>query len=124
MNIALWVIQAILGLFFLFAGGMKLFAFEKFKAQAAERSKGKDLGFSKGFIHFIGACEVAGGFGLIFPTALRIAPALTPLAAFGLAVIMLGATVFHLRRKEPAAFTAILLVLLVVVATGRPWIWS
>ena len=45
------------------------------------------------FIRFIGICEVLGAVGLILPYALRIMPGLTALAAAGLVVIMIGATV-------------------------------
>ena len=44
--------------------------------------------------------EVLGGLGLILPLATGIAPILTPIAAVGIAILMLGATVVHIRRKE------------------------
>jgi hypothetical protein len=44
------------------------------------------------FLRFIGVCELLGGIGLILPSLLRIRPGLTPLAAAGLIVIMIGAT--------------------------------
>ena len=119
MNIALWVLQSALGMFFLVGGGMKVLAFEKYKQRILARSKTHDLGYSQGFLTFIGVCEIAGGLGLILPMALGIAPVLTPLAATGLAVIMIGATVFHLRRKDPPVPTVVLLVLLAFVAWGR-----
>lgn len=119
MNVTLWIIQVVLGAFFIFGGGMKLFAFDKYRAMLESRSKGKELGFSKGFLTFIGICEVAGGLGLILPMALRISPVLTPLAALGLAIIMLGATVFHLRRKDSPAMTVVLFLLLGFVTFGR-----
>ena len=121
MNITLWIVQAALGALFLFGGGMKLFAFDKYKATAETRSKGKGLGHSKEFLTFIGACEVAGGLGLILPMALRILPILTPLAALGLAIIMLGATIFHLRRKDSPVPTVVLFLLLGFVTVGRVW---
>ena len=77
------------------------------------------MAFSKECMIFIGLCEVAGGFGLILPMAVRILPVLTPLAASGLAIIMLGATVFHLRRNEPPAMTVALFLLLGFVTVGR-----
>ena len=45
------------------------------------------------FLHFIGVCEVLGGLGLVLPNLLRIRQGLTPLAAVGLLIIMIGATV-------------------------------
>ncbi len=119
MNVVLWVVQVALGALFLFGGGMKLFAFDKYKKTTEARSHGKGLGFSKEFLTFIGVCEIAGGLGLILPMALQIMPVLTPLAALGLAVIMLGATVFHLRRKDSPAPTVVLFLLLGFVTYGR-----
>ena len=119
MNITLWIIQTVLGALFLFGGGMKLFAFEKYRTTTEARSKGKGLGFSKEFLTFIGVCEVAGGLGLILPMALRIMPVLTPLAVLGLAIIMLGATIFHMRRKDSPVPTVVLFLLLGFVTVGR-----
>jgi hypothetical protein len=84
-GVALWTIQVLLALLFLFAGGMKLVApFEMLKGPVA---------FPELFIRFIGVCEFLGGLGVILPAALRIKTGLTPLAAAGLVVIMIGATV-------------------------------
>jgi hypothetical protein len=83
--IALWTVQTLLALLFLFAGGMKLVApFEMLKGPVA---------FPELFIRFIGVCEFLGGLGVILPAALRIRTELTPLAAAGLVIIMIGATV-------------------------------
>jgi uncharacterized membrane protein YphA (DoxX/SURF4 family) len=80
----LWTIQALLALLFVYAGGMKLVA-------PPEMLKGP-VEFPVLFLRFIGACELAGGLGLVLPGLLRIRTGLTPLAAAGLAVIMVGAT--------------------------------
>ena len=45
------------------------------------------------FLHFIGIAEVLGAIGLVVPWLTRIRPGLTPLAAAGLVIIMIGATV-------------------------------
>jgi len=45
------------------------------------------------FVRFLGVCEVAGAVGLILPGTVRIRPGLTPLAAAGLVILMIGATV-------------------------------
>src|ERR1051325_8208468 len=87
MNILLWIIQALLSLLFLFAGVMK------FLMPVAEMQKGSPVIFPGWFFHFIGACEILGGLGLILPALLRIKPGLTPLAAAGLCIIVLGATI-------------------------------
>jgi hypothetical protein len=44
------------------------------------------------FLRFIGVCEVLGGLGLVLPWLIGIRPGLTPLAAVGLLIIMIGAT--------------------------------
>ena len=101
------------------AGGMKLFAYDRYKKQAEENAPGKGPGISKGLTTFIGVSELAGGLGLILPQATHTAPLLTPLAALGLAIIMVLAIGFHLRRKEPATAAAVLLILSVFVTIGR-----
>ncbi len=79
------------------------------------------LPYSIGFLQFAGVCELLGGVGLIAPWWLGIVPVLTPLAAAGLAVIMVGAAVYHLRATEttPGVATTTLGVLLVMLAVGR-----
>ena len=85
MNYALWIIQVLLGLLFVFAGSMK------FIMTVEEMTK--DVAMPGWFLHFIGVAEVLGGLGLILPGLLRFRPGLTPLAAAGLTIIMIGATV-------------------------------
>ncbi len=87
---ALWIIQGLLALLFLFAGSMKLIVpIEMMVAQMPLPLPGL-------FLRFIGVCEVAGAIGLILPGLLRIRPILTPLAACGLLIIMIGATIVTL----------------------------
>ncbi|MFL5381658.1 MAG: DoxX family protein [Longimicrobiaceae bacterium] len=85
LNAALWTVQVLLALLFLFAGGMKLVA-------PPEMLKGPGIEFPILFLRFIGVCEFAGGLGLVLPGLLRIRTGLTPLAAAGLVIIMIGAT--------------------------------
>ena len=92
MNVALWIIQGLLAALFLFAGGMKLITpIEEMTRQIA---------MPGWFLRFIGIAEMLGGIGLIFPWLLRIRAKLTPLAAAGLTVIMIGATVITLSMGE------------------------
>jgi hypothetical protein len=109
----LWTVQALLALLFLFAGGMKLVA-------PIEMLKGP-VAFPELFIRFIGVCEFLGAIGLILPSALRIRAGLTPLAASGLVIIMIGATVTTLvgGMTAPALFPALVGVLAATVAYGR-----
>ncbi|MER7278179.1 DoxX family protein [Dactylosporangium sp. NPDC000244] len=117
MNVFLWVLQVLLGVAFLGAGAMKA-------SQPVEKL-GKNMTwvhrYSPGTVRFIGVTEILGGLGLILPWATGIAPILTPLAATGLAVIMLLAVVDHARAKEyPMIGVNVLLgALAVIIAIGR-----
>ena len=83
MNRLLWVIQVVLALLFLFAGGAKLFM------SAADLTAQTPL--PAAFLRIIGVMEILGGLGLVLPGLLRIQVKLTPLAAAGLVIIMVGA---------------------------------
>jgi uncharacterized membrane protein YphA (DoxX/SURF4 family) len=84
----LWTIQILLALLFIWGGAFKLVApIEKLAGPVALPGL---------FLRFIGLAELLGGLGLILPAALRIKPILTPLAAAGLVIIMIGATVITL----------------------------
>src|SRR5215213_4776315 len=86
-NVGLWVTQSALALTFLMAGGSKLVM------SAEQMSANSEIDLPLWFLRFIGVCEVAGALGLILPAISRIRTGLTPLAASGLVVIMVGATV-------------------------------
>src|SRR5687768_3869452 len=113
MNYALWIIQVLLGLLFVFAGSMK------FIMTVEEMTK--DVAMPGWFLHFIGLAEVLGALGLILPGLLRIRPGLTPLAAAGLVIIMIGATVITpmLMDAALALIPLVLGVLAAFVAYGR-----
>lgn len=110
MDITLWVIQIILGLAFFIIGSMKAFQYEKFKVN---QPWAKDS--SKGLIIFIGVAEIVGGIGVIIPQATGILTVLTPLAAVGIAIIMLLAGIFHIKRKEYSALWLNLILLLLAL---------
>ena len=97
MNTALWTLAAILAAVFAGAGLMKLTQPTK---QLAAKGLAWTEDFSTGQVKAIGAVEVLGALGLILPAATGIATLLTPLAAAGLAVTMVGAAVVHVRRGE------------------------
>jgi len=94
MSYALWIVQVLLALIFLFTGGMKLVL------PIAVLTK--QMPMPGLFVRFIGVAEVLGATGLILPGLLRIRPGLTPLAAAGLVIIMIGATVFTLAGGDVA----------------------
>ena len=111
-NYALWVIQWLLALLFLWAGGAKL-------VLPLETLKGP-VALPGLFVRFIGLAEALGAIGLILPWLLRIRPVLTPLAAAGLVIIMIGATVITLMGGGALAlFPATVGILAASVAYGR-----
>ena len=94
MAYALWIVQGLLALIFLFTGSMKLLLpLEVLTEQTPLPGP---------FVRFLGVAEVLGALGLILPGLLRIRPGLTPLAAAGLVIIMIGATVYTLAGGEVA----------------------
>lgn len=119
MDLTLWIIAILLGGVFLLAGGTKLFIPRTKLANAPGGGWVED--FSGGFIKALGAVEVAGAVGLIVPGAVDVAPVLVPLAAVGLAIIMVGAAIVELRRQEPkhVLVNLIYLALIVFLAIGR-----
>jgi uncharacterized membrane protein YphA (DoxX/SURF4 family) len=117
MNTALWIVQILLALVFFMAGIMKLLTpIEK----AAERTPYVE-DFEQRHLHAIGIVEILGALGLILPAATGILPWLTPLAAVGLALTMVGAIIVHVRRKEypNTIMNVILLLMSLFVAYGR-----
>jgi uncharacterized membrane protein YphA (DoxX/SURF4 family) len=113
MNVLLWIIQILLAALFLFAGVMKLvLPLEKLTGPVAVPGL---------FLRFIGLCETLGGLGLILPGLLRIRTGLTPLAAAGLVIIMVGATVLNLRTGDLVTTTLTIVVglLAALVAYAR-----
>ena len=113
MNVVLWIIQVLLALLFLFAGGLKLvLPIEEMTKQMAMPGL---------FLRFLGVVEVLGGLGLILPGLFRIKTWLTPLAAAGLVIIMIGATVISLRIGPvgPAMIPLVTGLLAAFVAYGR-----
>jgi hypothetical protein len=101
VNKGLWIVQWILALLFLFAGGVKLVMPAD---QMAEMTK--QMQMSSSFLRFIGVVEVLGALGLILPGLLHIRTGLTPLAAAGLVIVMIGAVVVSIQAGP--AVTAIL----------------
>lgn len=114
LDLVLWGAQGFLALFFLFAGAPKIFG------RGIERWVGfSDL--SRPLVVFIGLAEVLGAAALVLPMAGGSMPWLAPLAAIGLALIVLLAAGFHLRADERllAVETGLWAALAAVVAVGR-----
>jgi uncharacterized membrane protein len=118
VNVVLWIVAGVLAAAFLGAGLMKL---SQPRKKIVDSGMGWAEDFSDGAVKGIGALEVLGALGLILPAALDIVPVLVPIAATGLALLMLGAAATHARRKEPQMIVAnlVLFALAAFVAWGR-----
>ena len=112
MTYVLWIVQAVLALLFLFAGVAKL-------VMPIEEMT-KDVPLPGLFLRFIAVVEVIGAVGLILPSLVRIRPGLTPLAAAGLVIVMIGATLISLKMGVVMALMPFVVGLLAAfVAYGR-----
>ncbi len=117
MNVALWILQALVALLFGMVGSAKLF---RPIDQLARRFPWMGKAPPR-FVRFIGACELAGAVGLIAPEAFSILPKLTVVAALCLSALMGCAVVFHVARREvPSSIRAVVILLLALaIAIGR-----
>ncbi|HEX9757021.1 MAG TPA: DoxX family protein [Nitrospiria bacterium] len=109
-KIGVWILQIVLGGFFVLAGGTKL-------AGSEEIVKGfQAWGFSEVFLFFIGAAEALGGFALLFPPV-------STLSAMGLMVIMVGAAYTHLSNGDgiSATMPATILFFLLTLLSYLRW---
>jgi uncharacterized membrane protein YphA (DoxX/SURF4 family) len=118
MNIVLWIVAGVLALAFLGAGLMKAL---RPTDQLVKSGLAWVEDFSPGVVKLIGVLEILAAVGLILPAVLDIAPIFVPLAALGLVLMMIGAVIVHVRRKEYQAIapSAVLLLLSAFVAWGR-----
>lgn len=118
MNVVLWIGQCALAAIFVLSGALK-------STQSKERMLATGQTGVREFplpaIRLVAISELLAVVGLLVPQATGVAPVLTPLAALGLAVVMVGAAVAHTRLQEPrtAAVNVAILLLCVAVAAGR-----
>src|SRR2546423_12657779 len=117
MNIVLWIVQILLALVFAMAGIMKVT--RPFEKLAENMKWAKDVG-PRG-VRLVGVLEILGAIGLILPAVTGILPWLTPIAATGLVLTMIGAMFTHGRRGEYSqiGMNVVLLLLALFVAYGR-----
>jgi uncharacterized membrane protein YphA (DoxX/SURF4 family) len=112
MKIAVWIVSGLLAVAFLFAGLFKLFASTADLEASAQ-------GVPVILLKIAGTAEVLGAIGLILPAATRVLPVLTPLAAAGLTLVMIGATITNLIIGEYAVMVQT--ILMGVLAAWVAW---
>jgi len=112
MNIALWILQVLSGVFFSFTGFGKIMCY---RPDVWNHTLHQPVPWfsavPQSLFVFIGVCEFLGGVGLILPAMTGIKPKLTPFAAIGLTLVMILAAIFHVARGEYSFFLPLNLVL-------------
>ncbi|MCZ7532639.1 MAG: DoxX family protein [Acidimicrobiia bacterium] len=119
MNSALWIVQIVLALAFLASGSMRIM---KTHGDLIDSGMEYAEDFSPNSVNAIGAIEIVAAIGLVLPPAVDVLPNLAAFAAAGLVVIMIGAAIVHVRRKEympSLLINAVLGGLALFVAIGR-----
>ena len=116
LSTALWSVQALLAALYLMTGAMKLFLSPEQLVRM-----GGSMPLPLPLVRFIGTSELLGAIGLILPSLLRIQPRLTVYAAWGLVIVMILASIFHISRGEfgEAPVTVLLGLLAAFVSVGR-----
>src|SRR5579859_2182027 len=117
MNIVLWIVQILLALAFLMAGTLK--ATQPIDRLSARMTWVKAM--KQQIVRLIGILEILGAIGLVLPAVTGILPWLTPVAAIGLVLTMIGAMILHTRIGEASriAPNVILLLLAAFIVVGR-----
>ncbi len=119
MNHLLWIAQVILAGVFLFTGFTKIFAYEKLVRAVEARSKSGPIGMTQIQAVLVGILEIAGAVAVLIPTDLWPPWIFLRLATAGLALLMVAAGIYHLRRQESAAPSVALFLLGLFIIVGR-----
>ncbi|MDR3772983.1 MAG: DoxX family protein [Terracidiphilus sp.] len=119
MNTLLWITQIILAGVFLFTGFSKVFAYGHVVQVVEARSKGVPIGMSQGPAVLLGLVEIAGATGVLVPVDLWPPHVLLRMSCAGLALLMVAAGIYHIRRQASAAPNVSLFLLAVFVIVGR-----
>lgn len=119
MNGLLWIVQVLLaGTFFITAGG-KLFAYEKVVKVVEERSKGRAIGMTRGQAAAVAIAELIGALGVLMPVEIFPPHLIILVAAAWLALLMVGAFVYHGMRRESPTPSVVLFLLALFIIVGR-----
>ena len=116
MNILLWIMQLLFGIYFAVIG---VIHFTLPPGLPAAMSWMYDLSPT---LHYVsGMAEILGGLGLILPGITKIRTGLTPLASCGLVMVMVGAIIWHAQRSElqNIGLNLVLLLITAFIAYGR-----
>jgi uncharacterized membrane protein YphA (DoxX/SURF4 family) len=117
-NIWLWILQGFLAAIFLGTGILKV---TRSRADIIAAGLPWAEDYSEPTLRKLGWAELAGAVGLVLPQLMGL-DLVTVVSAAALAVLMVGALVVHVRRREllpDALRTLALIVMCVVVAAGR-----
>jgi uncharacterized membrane protein YphA (DoxX/SURF4 family) len=119
MNGLLWIAQILLAAVFVFTGVSKLLAYEELVKAPELRGKAKRVGMSRGVAAAVGLLEIIGAVCVVVPVDIWPPYILLRAAAAGLAILMIIAGIYHLRRQETAAPSVVLFLLSIFVIVGR-----
>jgi uncharacterized membrane protein YphA (DoxX/SURF4 family) len=119
MNTLLWIAQIILAGVFLFTGFSKIFAYGQVVKVVEARSKAGKIGMSRAQAAVVGILEILGAAGVLVPLDLWPPYVFLRLAGGGLALLMVAAGIYHIRRQESAAPSVSLFLLALFVIVGR-----
>ena len=113
LNLFLWIAQALLAVTFIWAGFMKIFQPEKLPFPWVKDNSKLAL--------IAGVVDLLAGIGILFPTLFRIQPKLTIYAAYGIIVLMIAASIFHVSRGEAKdiGFNVFIALIAVFIVWGR-----
>jgi uncharacterized membrane protein YphA (DoxX/SURF4 family) len=119
MNTLLWIVQLLMAGVFIFTGAGKLLAYDQLIKAVEARSKGGKIGMSRGQAALVGLLEIAGAAALVFPIDIWPPQILARAAAAALALLMVVAGIYHLRRQESATPDVVLFLMALFVIVGR-----
>jgi uncharacterized membrane protein YphA (DoxX/SURF4 family) len=119
MNELLWIAQIILAGVFLFAGFTKIFAYERLIKEVEARSKSGSFGMTRAQAALVGIAEIVGAVAILVPFDVVPPYVFLRIAAGGLALLMVAAGIYHLRRQETAAPSVVLFLLALFIIVGR-----
>jgi uncharacterized membrane protein YphA (DoxX/SURF4 family) len=118
MNMLLWIVQVLLAGVFLFTAASKLFVYEKV-VKVVETQKGAPVTMSRRTAILVAIAELLGAIGVLMPNSIAPPFLVVRAAAAWLGLIMVGAAIYHMRRRESAAPNVALFLLALFVIVGR-----